>query len=63
MELLKSTNPLARRVTEFSQPDPDSTVTNPAKSIQDWMNGSLLFFVLDANSEGLSSGVLYKEKE
>ncbi|XP_041925030.1 NHS-like protein 2 isoform X2 [Alosa sapidissima] len=35
MELLKSTNPLARRVTEFSQPDPDSTVTNPSKPLED----------------------------
>ncbi|XP_037390449.1 NHS-like protein 2 isoform X2 [Pygocentrus nattereri] len=31
MELLKSTNPLARRVTEFSQLDPDSAGTDQAK--------------------------------
>ncbi|KAL2079660.1 hypothetical protein ACEWY4_025404 [Coilia grayii] len=35
MELLKSTNPLARRVTEFSQPESDSAVTNPSKSVQE----------------------------
>uniref|UniRef100_A0A8B9J9M4 NHS like 2 n=1 Tax=Astyanax mexicanus TaxID=7994 RepID=A0A8B9J9M4_ASTMX len=31
MELLKSTNPLARRVTEFSQLDPDVAGTDPSK--------------------------------
>ncbi|XP_072543653.1 NHS-like protein 2 isoform X3 [Salminus brasiliensis] len=31
MELLKSTNPLARRVTEFSQMDPDGAGTDPSK--------------------------------
>ncbi|XP_076843623.1 NHS-like protein 2 isoform X4 [Brachyhypopomus gauderio] len=31
MELLKSTNPLARRITEFSQSDPDATGTDPSK--------------------------------
>ncbi|XP_053537390.1 NHS-like protein 2 isoform X3 [Ictalurus punctatus] len=31
MELLKSTNPLARRVTEFSQSDLDAAGTNPSK--------------------------------
>uniref|UniRef100_A0A8C1YAG4 NHS-like 2 n=1 Tax=Cyprinus carpio TaxID=7962 RepID=A0A8C1YAG4_CYPCA len=31
MELLKSTNPLARRVTEFSQSQPDGSATNTPK--------------------------------
>ncbi|XP_051982991.1 NHS-like protein 2 isoform X1 [Xyrauchen texanus] len=31
MELLKSTNPLARRVTEYSQSQPDATATNTSK--------------------------------
>lgn len=31
MELLKSTNPLARRVTEFSQLQPDASETNTPK--------------------------------
>ncbi|XP_050970250.1 NHS-like protein 2 isoform X3 [Labeo rohita] len=31
MELLKSTNPLARRVTEFSQSQPDGSATNTTK--------------------------------
>ncbi|XP_055066796.2 NHS-like protein 2 isoform X2 [Misgurnus anguillicaudatus] len=31
MELLKSTNPLARRVTEFSQSQPDASTTNAPK--------------------------------
>ncbi|KAK7176056.1 hypothetical protein R3I93_000348 [Phoxinus phoxinus] len=34
MELLKSTNPLARRVTEFSQSQPDGSVTNTPKPAQ-----------------------------
>ncbi|XP_026864512.2 NHS-like protein 2 isoform X3 [Electrophorus electricus] len=34
MELLKSTNPLARRITEFSQLDPDATGTDPSKVAQ-----------------------------
>ncbi|XDV17839.1 hypothetical protein PO909_023647, partial [Leuciscus waleckii] len=34
MELLKSTNPLARRVTEFSQSQPDGSVTNTSKPAQ-----------------------------
>ncbi|XP_048040981.1 NHS-like protein 2 isoform X2 [Megalobrama amblycephala] len=34
MELLKSTNPLARRVTEFSQSQPDGSATNTPKPAQ-----------------------------
>ncbi|XP_051754897.1 NHS-like protein 2 isoform X2 [Ctenopharyngodon idella] len=34
MELLKSTNPLARRVTEFSQSQPDGSTTNTPKPAQ-----------------------------
>ncbi|XP_067293478.1 NHS-like protein 2 isoform X2 [Pseudorasbora parva] len=34
MELLKSTNPLARRVTEFSQSQPDGSSTNTLKPAQ-----------------------------
>ncbi|KAK2860365.1 hypothetical protein Q7C36_004531 [Tachysurus vachellii] len=33
MELLKSTNPLARRVTEFSQSDLDAAGTDPSKMV------------------------------